>query len=294
MSRSFVQDGLINSPSEFFLAKITAVGAQEGTGEDANYPCSWNAFGYYDSMRSLNSDDLAGYLWGDYTLDPPYNVAFPVSGAAPAVGDVVLMRLRGTREVNQNVFEFVSGGGGGSPAAGTGCLSVKSIYCNNGILTAVFSDAGGCISGCTSGIAYLNLNSKLTVPSGSTVLLEDWNLSFGDLTAMGLATSNTGFENIDVVTLSLKITVNYIWSPNSTVGSTRAGLAVLNNVDADIKVADFMASDNTRSIHTWTGFINLPAGDFLSIKAFQDSGSNVYLGDPAITGETTILIERLC
>lgn len=293
MSRSFVQDDVINSPSEFFLAKITAVGAIEGTGEDSNYPCSWKALGYYDSMRSLNSDDPAGYLYGDHTADPPYNVAFPISGSPPSVDDVVLMRFRGTTDIKQNIYEFVMAGGGGA-SPGVGCLSVKSIFCNNGILTAIFSDAGGCLSGCTSGIAYMNLNSKKTVPSGSTVLLDDWSLSFGDLTAMGLATTGTGFENQDVLTLSLKITVNYIWSPNSTVGSTRAGLAVLNNVDTDIKVADFMASDNTRSIHTWTGFVNLPAGDTLSIKAFQDSGSDAYLGDPDVTGKTTILIERLC
>ena len=262
MPRTFKHDDLQFTPESFFVAKITAVGSPVGTGNDINYPCSWSAYNYFSSLKTLD-EDYPVVLYGDYTED--YNTAYPISGVAPALNDIVLMRFRGTTETTENVYEFVSPGGGGSPAAGTGCLSVKSIYCNNGILTAVFSDAGGCISGCTSGIAYLNLNSKLTVPSGSTVLLEDWNLSFGDLTAMGLATSNTGFENIDVVTLSLKITVNYIWSPNSTVGSTRAGLAVLNNVDADIKVADFMASDNTRSIHTWTGFINLPAGDFLSI-----------------------------
>jgi len=291
MPRTFKYDDLQFTPESFFVAKITAVGSAVGTGNDINYPCSWSAYNYFASLKTLD-EDYPIVLYGDYTED--YNTAYPISGVAPALNDIVLMRFRGTTETTENVFEFVSVGGGGSPAAGTGCLSVKSIYCNNGILTAVFSDAGGCISGCTSGIAYLNLNSKLAVPSGSTVLLEDWNVSFGDLTAMGLATSNTGFENIDAVTLSLKITVNYIWSPNSTVGSTRAGLAVLNNVDADIKVADFMASDNTRSIHTWSGFINLAAGDFLSIKAFQDSGSTVYLGDPDVTGNTTILIERLC
>jgi hypothetical protein len=293
MSRSFIQDNLINSPGEFFLAKITAVGAQEGTGEDVNHPCSWKALGYYDSMRSLNSDDLAGYFWGDYTLDPPYNVAFPVSGAAPAVGDVVLMRLRGTREVNQNVFEFVSGGGGTAGGA-VGCFTIKSLQCNNGILSAVFSDAGGCLSGCTSGLAFYTLNSKTIIPNNTNTPISAWGLNFGDLDPVGLDFSAGEFTNVFGASINIKVTIQFVWSPNAIPGTTRAGYVERNNTSSNIPLANFVASDDDRVIQTFSNFFNLSDGDTFKVYAFQNSGSNTYLGDPLVSGSTTLLIERLC
>lgn len=117
---------------EWFVAKITDVG--DKLDESSNYPCSWVQYNFDNGMQAINEDD-EGLLYGDFNTD--YNTAYSISQQLPSIGNVVLMRFRGTYE-EQNIFEFISGGG--YPYSE---LALTAIQCSGDILTKTFST--GCV-----------------------------------------------------------------------------------------------------------------------------------------------------
>lgn len=136
-------DGSLYTRSEWFIAKITAVCTKEDL-DCRNYPCSWAQMVYCDNMQGLTEDE-SGTLFGD--CEAGVNVAYPISGVAPAVGEIVLMRFRGSVDQEENAFEFVSGGGGGTVFSDS-CCRVLNAECSLGYLAVTYSDS--CIQTTTS------------------------------------------------------------------------------------------------------------------------------------------------
>lgn len=120
--------------SEFFLAQITAVCDKESIDACSNFPCSWQQYQLCDNLSTFTDVSL-DLIYGDCVTGQ--NVAYPISGGKPAIGDIVLMRYRGTIDQQYNVFEFI-GGGQIVPT-----LALTAIQCSGGILTSTYSD--GCI-----------------------------------------------------------------------------------------------------------------------------------------------------
>jgi hypothetical protein len=121
----------IYTNTDWFVAKITDVG--DKFDDTSNYPCSWQVYNFNNEMQSIDEDD-EGLLYGDFNID--YNTAYPISQTIPAIGDVVLMRFRGTYE-EQNIFEFIFGGFSYPE------LALTAIQCSGDILTKTFST--GCV-----------------------------------------------------------------------------------------------------------------------------------------------------
>lgn len=121
----------IYTSGEWFVAKITDVG--EKFDDTSNYPCSWQVYNFDNEMQAIDEND-EGLLYGDFNQD--YNTAYPISQQLPNIGDVVLMRFRGTYE-EQNIFEFIFGGGVSYE------LALTAIQCSGDILTKTFST--GCV-----------------------------------------------------------------------------------------------------------------------------------------------------
>jgi len=117
--------------SEWFVAKITDVG--DKFDDMSNYPCSWIQYNFDNQLQAINEDDQ-GLLEGDFNIG--FNTAYPISQTIPTIGDVVLMRFRGTYE-DQNIFEFILGGFSYPE------LALTAIQCSGDILTKTFST--GCV-----------------------------------------------------------------------------------------------------------------------------------------------------
>ncbi len=114
--------------SEWFVAKITAVGAAVGAAPCNGIPHGWTTMKPCDNWSKYR--DQAGYpvISGTTTNVP----AYAIDGSAASVNDIVLMRYR-ARPSGMPVMEFIkSGGGGGTPVSQT---VVTAVTCSNGTLT---------------------------------------------------------------------------------------------------------------------------------------------------------------
>jgi hypothetical protein len=289
--RTFIDSKTFYTNGEWFLAKITAVcDPIEDTCD--NYGCSWQQMIYCDNLKALTTDEL-NLVYGDCVEE--FNVAYPIGETAPVVGSIVLMRFRGNSDQDNNVFEFVSGGGGGQVDCGdTVCFGLKSISCNTGVLSAVYSDAGGCLSNCTGGLAMYQLG-EVEVNNNTNTPLSDWNLLFGDLELVGMEFDAGKFTNTWGSEITLRVTMNYSWTPEPSInGTTRGAFIVKNDDNTQVPLGNFAASDNERMAQNVTGIFKIANGDFFKANAFQNSGANLKLSESTNPIKTTILIERLC
>lgn len=126
-------DGTISVPSEWIVAKITAVGSvQVGSGACLGYPHSWqeqkicqNGYDYEDNIIAGNR--------GTTSSQP----AFALDGSAASVNDLVLLRPRAINQAGKTVYEFFKGGGGNTMA----CPHVSSVQCTGGYLSVTYDTA---------------------------------------------------------------------------------------------------------------------------------------------------------
>jgi hypothetical protein len=295
--KSFVKnDGSIYATSDWFLAKLTAECNPDPADKACgNYTYSWTQLSYCETMLNFTSDELQ-LITGDCVLGE--NAAVAIDGKG-TVGSTVLMRYRGSvyNEENNdfNVFEFVTGGGGGQVDCGdTVCFGLKSISCNTGVLSAVYSDAGGCLSNCTGGLAMYQLG-EVEVNNNTNTPLSDWNLLFGDLELVGMEFDAGKFTNTWGSEITLRVTMNYSWTPEPSInGTTRGAFIVKNDDNTQVPLGNFAASDNERMAQNVTGIFKIANGDFFKANAFQNSGANLKLSESTNPIKTTILIERLC
>lgn len=133
-----LDDRSIYTDREWFLARITDVCDREEVA-CSNFPCSWQQEYLCDGLEGLDGESTE-LIYGDCATGE--NVAYPISERAPSIGDVVLMRYRGTwfdgeLGINRNVFEFYGGGL-------TTTLAMTALQCSGDVLSATFSE--GCVS----------------------------------------------------------------------------------------------------------------------------------------------------
>lgn len=132
-----LDDGAMWTGRDWFLARITRVCDRAGAA-CSNFPCSWQQEYVCDDASALTKESTE-LIYGDCLAGD--NVAYPISEQAPSIGDVVLMRYRGTwldgeSGVNRNVFEFVGGD--------LTTLAMTALQCSGDVLSATFSE--GCVS----------------------------------------------------------------------------------------------------------------------------------------------------
>lgn len=131
-----LDDGTMWTGRDWFLARITRVCDRTGL-TCTNFPCSWQQYYVCDNASAL-TEDSTDLIYGDCATGD--NVAYPISETAPAVGDVVTMRYRGSyvdadTGDTRNVFEFI----GGSLST---VLAMTALQCSGDVLSATFSE--GC------------------------------------------------------------------------------------------------------------------------------------------------------
>lgn len=133
MNRGFKKsDGSIFTNTEWFVAEITFVCDKETQDQCDNWPCSWQQLNYCDNMRGYTTYNYI--LQGDCAKNQ--NVAYPISGVKPQIGQLVLMRFRGTQDQINNIFEFFA------PAEPDALLAMTAIQCSGGVFSTTFSE--GC------------------------------------------------------------------------------------------------------------------------------------------------------
>lgn len=288
--KTFAYQNDLYTNSEWFLAKITAVCPPTEETCD-NYGCSWEQLVYCDNLKALTSE-YNGLLKGDCLNGD--NVAYPISETEPTVGDIVLMRFRGNVDAIANVYEFVSSGGG-SPTPSTSCFGVKSVSCSNNFLLVTLADSGGCIN-CTGGLAFYRYTEAVEVTTNTNFpLANNWSLIIGDLEPTGLVIDGDTFKNESGVTLNLKVTLQYYYTPQGPGSSQSRWAYITRNGDVnDVPVASFQSSNQTFSAVVATNVFTLANGQYFQPYAFQDGGSGYFVGDPNAKVPTTITIERLC
>lgn len=117
--------------SEWFVARITAIGSLGGTAPCQGIPHAWieqklcaNGLTYVNGTESVETGSIVA-------SDQP---AYPINGGQASVGDLVLMRPRGIGDGVNPVLEFMSTSGGGGGASG-----VTSVQCTGGNLVVTYS-----------------------------------------------------------------------------------------------------------------------------------------------------------
>ena len=117
--------------SEWFVARITAIGSLGGTAPCQGIPHAWieqklcaNGLTYINGTESVETGSIVA-------SDQP---AYPINGGQASVGDLVLMRPRGIGDGVNPVLEFMSTSGGGGGASG-----VTSVQCTGGNLVVTYS-----------------------------------------------------------------------------------------------------------------------------------------------------------
>ena len=143
MRTTRASDGYLNTQSEWFIAKITAVCPRDPADPCSNWTCSWRQMVYCDNMQGL-TDVESGMTFGD--CEEGINVAVPIDGNEPAVDEIVLMRWRAAVDQEENVFEFVRSGAGATYS--DSCCRVLNVDCSQGFLAVLYSDA--CVQTTTS------------------------------------------------------------------------------------------------------------------------------------------------
>ena len=108
--------------SEWFVAKITAIGSIVGAAPCNGVPHAWTTVTPCPDYSNVWIDPYYPVISGTATEQP----AYALDGLAAVVGDIVFMRFRGAPG-GMNVYEFqrISGraqwsSGAGAPGAGTG------------------------------------------------------------------------------------------------------------------------------------------------------------------------------
>lgn len=288
--KTFDYQNNLYTNTEWFLAKITSVCPPLEETCD-NYGCSWEQMVYCSNLKAL-TNDYNDLLKGDCLLGE--NVAYPISGVPPAVGDIVLMRFRGNTDQINNVYEFAGTGGAAPEPTNNSCFTVKSVQCTNNILQVVSSNAGGCLS-CTGGLASYQYTVAEEIPTNTPYLLpNNWTLTNGDLADVGLQFAGDALENISGANLTLRITYQAYFTPQGP-GSTQSRWIFIskNGSTTDLPVASFQSSNQTFTALVATNVITLAAGDTIQPGAFQDGGANQYVGGNEQV-PTTLVLEKLC
>jgi len=129
-------DGTTSVPSEWFVARITEVGASTiGSGSCVGYAHAWieqqicaNGYDYEDMPSSI-----ARYGTIGATVSQP---AFALDGSQSTVGAIVLIRPRSIAGNSYTVFEFLKGAGGGEGTMD--CPHVSSVQCTGGLLIVTY------------------------------------------------------------------------------------------------------------------------------------------------------------
>lgn len=120
--KSFVEN-------EWFVARITAVGASTGSGSCDSIPYGWIEQRVCNNgLNYQNIETNARPRTGGVTLNQ--SPAFAIGNGMARVDDIVLMRARGMTPSGYPVMEFIPKSGG--PLRIT---VVTDITCNNGILS---------------------------------------------------------------------------------------------------------------------------------------------------------------
>jgi len=125
-------DGTVIVPSEWFVARITAVGTTTtGSGSCVGYSHAWieqqiclNGYDYEDMPASKARV-------GTLVKEP----AFALDGSQATVGNIVLIRYRSIDSTGQTIYEFFKGGGAGNTMA---CPHVSSVQCTGGLLIVTY------------------------------------------------------------------------------------------------------------------------------------------------------------
>lgn len=288
MRRSFSKDNVNFQIPEWFLATLTEEGTQ-ASGECVGTPYAWEMLDYCANGQGTQILGDADNF-GTTTLRPAYPIDPTVTVTIPST---VLMRLRGTFN-GETIYEFFNGNGGATPAPGaTTCFGVKSLQCNSGRLLVTMADSGGCAN-CTSGVAFYTLGQTTVSTATQTPVPNNWTLIMGDLTDTGLTIDGDTFKNTFGAQITLKLTLQYYWSPLSVVNQTRSCYVVRNGSTSDIPVANFAASNQTYVTQGASNIIVLQNDEYFQPYAYQDSGADAYIGFAGASVPTTLLIERLC
>ena len=124
-------DGTVIVPSEWFVARITAVGTTTtGSGSCVGYAHAWieqqiciNGYDYEDMPASKARV-------GTLVSQP----AFALDGSKATVDDIVLTRYRSIDSTGQTIYEFFKGGSGNT----MDCPHVSSVQCTGGLLVVTY------------------------------------------------------------------------------------------------------------------------------------------------------------
>jgi hypothetical protein len=129
-------DGTTSVPSEWFVARITEVGASTiGTASCVGYPHSWieqqicgNGYDYEDMPSSIARVGKIQIIVDGVVTQEASQQAFALDGSQSSVGAIVLMRPRSIGADDSTLFEFFKSGGGGGPQwfSGSGAPSSET------------------------------------------------------------------------------------------------------------------------------------------------------------------------
>jgi len=118
-----------NILSEWFVAKITAVGTASAPPDDG-VPHAWVMLYPSDNLSRMVDNEYAPRTIGTLEDSP----AFALDGSQSTVGTVVMMRRRGASPIHNNAMEFIKTEGGGGGGGG-----VDSVQCTGGELVVVYA-----------------------------------------------------------------------------------------------------------------------------------------------------------
>jgi hypothetical protein len=116
--------------SEWFVAKITEVGAPANVGDGT--PHAWTTLKPLDNYSKYDTtvDPYYPRKYGTTTINP----AYALDGTASTVGTVVMMRYRAAPD-GMSVMEFIKSGGGGGPE---NCPRVSNVTCTANMLVVTY------------------------------------------------------------------------------------------------------------------------------------------------------------
>lgn len=279
--RTFKADDLYFTPSEWFVAQITLVGTKEGF-DCANYPCSWAQYTFCNNLKTIDTTQDPVTV-GDHLTG--LNTAYPLDpDAVPNVGDIVIMRFRGTDTNGRNVYEFVSpsAGGGGDPQS---CCRVLNASCASGYLAVTYSDS--CFYTTTS------TTSTSTSSTTSTSTTTAYPLSFLSTSPISEARVGDGYGFGFVMTGGSGEYVNFA----ITAGALPNGLSL----DPATGVISGIPAPGTAGTYSFTvevtdslgATVSQPftlvvqpaaAGDFISVNGLGDAMTINSSGDRLLWG----------
>ena len=127
--KSFVEN-------EWFVARITAVGASTGAGSCDSIPYGWIEQRVCNNgLNYQNIETNARPRTGGVTLNQ--SPAFAIGNGTAQVDDIVLMRARGMTPSGYPVMEFIPKSSG---SGGTGGGNVSSVQCVGNTLYVTYGE----------------------------------------------------------------------------------------------------------------------------------------------------------